>query len=233
MRILVVEDLPRLAGVLAETLKANGFIADVAGTLEDASDFVAVTRYDAALLDRGLPDGDGLDWLREFRRQGHCTPVLFMSAERPDLDDRIAGLDAGADDYIVKPFEIGEMLARLRAVLRRPSSALDAVLTAGNLAFDPASRQVWIEEREVHVPRREACLLEALIRRFGRVVPKATLEESLYGFDDEVSPNAIEVGVYRLRTHLQKAGATVAVRTARGVGYALEPADARAEVAGG
>jgi two-component system, OmpR family, response regulator len=110
-------------------------------------------------------------------------------------------------------------------VLRRPPSTLDPVLTAGNVAFDPSSRQVWVADAEIHVPRREACLLEVLLRSFERTVPKSSLEESLYGFDDEVSPNAIEVGVYRLRTHLQKAGATVAVRTARGVGYVLERAE--------
>jgi DNA-binding response OmpR family regulator len=224
MRILVIEDQPKLAAILADALKGNGFIADLAGTLEDASDFAAVTRYDAILLDRGLPDGDGLDWLRVLRKRGDISPVLFMSAERPDIDDRVAGLDAGADDYIVKPFEIAELLARLRAVLRRPSSALDPILSAGNLQFDPASRQVWVDGAEIHMPRREACLLEVLIRRYGRVVPKPSLEESLYGFDDEVSPNAIEVGVYRLRTHLQNANASVQVRTARGLGYALEAA---------
>lgn len=227
MRILVIEDQIKLAGALAENLKANGYSADLAGTLEDANDFVAVTQYEAVLLDRGLPDGDGLDWLRNLRRGGSCTPVIFMTAERPELDDRVEGLDAGADDYIVKPFETPELLARLRAVLRRPNNTLAPVLSAGNLKFDTASRQVWVNDVEIHMPRREACLLEVLLRRVGRVVPKVALEESLYGFEDDVSPNAIEVGVYRLRSHLQNANATLSVRTARGVGYALS-ADAPA-----
>lgn len=223
MRILVIEDEPRLRGILGDSLKQNGFIPDLAPALQEASDFIAVSTYDAILLDRGLPDGDGLDWLRDLRKGSDTTPVLFMSAERPDLNDRVAGLDAGADDYIVKPFQTVELLARLRAVLRRPSSALDPVLSAGNLRFDPASRQVWVDEAEIHLPRREACLLEVFLRRFERVVPKTALEEGLYSFDDEVSKNAIEVGVYRLRTQLQASNATVWIRTARGVGYALEP----------
>lgn len=226
MRILVVEDQPRLADVIVDMLKSNGYVADVATTLEEADDSVAVTRYEAILLDRGLPDGDGLGWLRRQRKAGSCIPVIVMTAERPEVNDRVEGLDAGADDYIVKPFVAAEFVARLRAVLRRPRSALEPVLRAGNLEFDPGSRQVWVNTTEVHVPRREACLLEVLLRRFGRVVPKTVLEESLYSFDDEVSPNAIEVGVYRLRAHLQNAGATVAIRTARGVGYALQDIEA-------
>lgn len=222
MRVLVVEDQKRLAGVIMDMLKANGFVADPAYSLNEATDAAAVTQYDAILLDRALPDGDGLDWLRTQRKRGVCVPVLFMSAEHAGVDDRVDGLNAGADDYVVKPFNMDEFVARLRAVLRRPSSALEPVLRAGNLEFDPASRQVWVGTTEVHVPRREACLLEVLLRRFGRVVPRAALEESLYSFNDEVTANAIEVGVYRLRAHLGGAGATVNIRTARGVGYVLE-----------
>jgi DNA-binding response OmpR family regulator len=145
-----------------------------------------------------------------------------ITATMPDVDARIEGLNAGADDYVLKPVLIEELVARIRAILRRPAAALHPVLHAGNVAFDLTSRQVFVAGRPVHIPRREAGLIELLIRRIGRVVPRAALEESLYSFDDEVSPNAIEVAVYRLRTLLAKAGATVAIRTVRGMGYMLE-----------
>jgi DNA-binding response OmpR family regulator len=222
MRVLLVEDEPKVAAVISDILKFNGFTADSVGTLEDASESVAVVTYDAVLLDRKLPDGDGLHWLRHRRRSGWPVPALILTAEMDSVDDRVEGLNAGADDYILKPVNMEELIARLRAVLRRPTTALGPVMRAGNVEFDPGGRQVWVNGTSVKVPRREICLLEVLMRRFGRVVPKSALEESLFSYDNEVSSNALEVGIYRLRSHLSKSGATVSIRTDRGIGYILE-----------
>ena len=222
MRVLLVEDEPKVAAVISDILKFHGFTADSVGTLEDASESVAVVTYDAILLDRKLPDGDGLHWLRHRRRSGWPVPALILTAEMDSVDDRIEGLNGGADDYILKPVNMDELIARLRAVLRRPTTAFGPVMRAGNVEFDPAGRQVWVNGSSVKVPRREICLLEVLMRRFGRVVPKTALEESLFSYDNEVSSNALEVGIYRLRTHLSKSGATVSIRTDRGIGYILE-----------
>jgi DNA-binding response OmpR family regulator len=222
MRILLIEDQRELAAVLADGLKDSGFAVDTARTVAEACEAVALAPYDMILVDRKLPDGDGLDWVRRQRRLGSSTPVIVITATMPDVDDRIEGLNAGADDYVLKPVLIDELVARIRAVLRRPRTAFLPVLNAGNIALDLTSRQVSIGGLPVHIPRREVGLIELLMRRFGRVVPRAALEESLYSFDDEVSPNAIEVAVYRLRTHLARSGATVTIRTVRGMGYALE-----------
>jgi DNA-binding response OmpR family regulator len=140
---------------------------------------------------------------------------------RGGLSDRVSGLDTGADDYLVKPFEMDELLARCRALLRRPGAGLGSVLSAGNLDLDTTARQVRIAGQGIETPRREVALLETLLRRAGQVVPRPALEESLYGFDDEVTPNALEAHVSRLRRRLAEAGADVTIHTVRGVGYLL------------
>ena len=231
MRVLLVEDELKVASVIVDMLKINGFVADAVTTLEDATESAAVARYDAVLLDRKLPDGDGLDWLRSQRRNGWSVPALILTAEMDSVDDRIEGLNAGADDYILKPANMDELIARLRAVLRRPPEALGPVLRAGNVEFDPAGRQVWIAGRSIKIPRREIGLLELFMRRPGRVITRVALEESLFSYDDEVSSNALEVGIYRLRSHLTKAEANVAIRTDRGIGYVLEVASGSPDTA--
>jgi DNA-binding response OmpR family regulator len=222
MRILLIEDMKVLASMMEEALINDGFVVDVAGSLDEATAATGCAPYDIVLLDRKLPDGDGLSWLRTRRRSGFSCPAIIMTAVA-GVNDRIEGLNAGADDYVAKPFSVEELIARIRAILRRPPSIQDANLRAGNLEFDTVSRQVWVDGSEVRIPRRDLCLLEVLIRRFERVVTRNALEESLYSFNDEVSSNAIEVGVYRLRAHLSEASANVRVRTVRGVGYLLEP----------
>jgi len=222
MRILLIEDQRDLAAVLADGLRYSGFAVDTARTMDEASEAAVVAPYDMILVDRKLPDGDGLDWVRKQRRVGSSTPVIVITATMPDVDDGIEGLNAGADDYVLKPVLIDELVARIRAVLRRPATALNPILNVGNIALDLTNRQVSVGGCPVHIPRREVGLIELLMRRFGRVVPRTALEESLYSFDDEVSPNAIEVAVYRLRTHLSRSGATVTIRTVRGMGYVLE-----------
>ena len=172
------------------------------------------------VLDLGLPDGDGLDILKRMRARGMAVPVLVLTA-RDGIDDRVGGLDAGADDYLLKPFALEELLARLRALLRRPGHALGVVLACGDVSLDTATRQVSVAGQPVQISRRETELLEHLLRRAGRVVPKRALEESLYGFDDDVSTNTVEAAVSRLRKRLVQTGATAEIHTLRGIGYML------------
>lgn len=222
MRILLVEDNERLAEHIAGCLTREGMAVDRFGEAADGAAALETIRYDAAVLDLGLPDGDGLDVLREARGRGIETPILILTA-RDGLKDRVEGLNQGADDYLLKPFDIEELVARLKALMRRPGAALGLRLTAGNLAFDTVGRDVTVGEKPVRLSRRELDILEHLMRRVGRVVSKSWLEEAVYGFDEEVSSNSIEVAVHRLRKHLETAQADVSIHTLRGVGYLLQP----------
>jgi DNA-binding response OmpR family regulator len=181
--------------------------------------------YDAVILDLGLPDGDGLVLLRDMRAQGNAVPVLVLTA-RDAVEHRVAGLDTGADDYLIKPFAMSEVIARIKALLRRPEGALGALLKSGNIAFDTIGRDLRVGETVLVLPRRESAILEHLMRRAGRVVPKTVLEEKLYGIDDELGSNAIPVHVHHLRRKLMDRGATVEIHTVRGVGYLLVDGDA-------
>lgn len=225
MRILVVDDDRACAGCITGILRDEGFVADHVTTLADATLSASLAPYEAILVDRMLPDGDGLDWVREQRRAGSTVPMLIITAERDTVDHRVEGLNGGADDYILKPMPLDELVARVRAVMRRPVATLDPVLRAGNVTFDPANREVRVAGKPLRMPRRETCIFEMLIRRSGKTVTKGLLEEGLYSFEDEVSSNAIEVGIYRLRGHLMGSGATATVRTVRGTGYVLESPD--------
>lgn len=225
MRILIVEDEVRIVEVLKGALVRAGFAVDAVGLCADARAAFEVNPYDAAILDLGLPDGDGLKLLREMRTKGREIPILVLTA-RDAVEDRVAGLDTGADDYLVKPFAMSELVARTKALLRRPGGALGATLKAGNIAFDTIGRDLRIAETVLVLPRRESAILEHLMRRTGRVVPKTVLEEKLYGIDDELGSNAIPVHVHHLRRKLQDRGATVEIHTVRGVGYLLVDAEA-------
>jgi DNA-binding response OmpR family regulator len=220
MRVLLVEDEPSLAALVRGALEQGGFAADTAATAADAQACRDAAGYDAAILDIGLPDGDGLTVLRRWRRAGDTLPVLILTA-RDAPEDKVRGLDSGADDYVVKPFHMAEILSRVRALLRRPNAALGVRLEAGNVMFDTPSRGVEVGGVAMALPARETALLEMLLRRQGRVVARETLEGGLYGFDSPTGPNAMEVAVHRLRRALGEAGATVQVRTVRGVGYLL------------
>jgi DNA-binding response OmpR family regulator len=220
MRLLLVEDEERLAAAVAAGLVRAGFVVDSVTTAEDARAALAAVAYDALVLDLGLPDGDGMDVLRALRQGRSTTPVLILTA-RDALEDRVAGLDGGADDYLLKPFEMPELVARLKALLRRPSDALGVKLEVGDLTFDVASRSVEVGGRPIALSRRELLLLEHLMRRAGRVAAKEVLEERLYGFGEEVASNSVEVLVHRLRRKLADAGAVAAVHTVRGLGYLL------------
>lgn len=220
MRLLLVEDNGRLAALIREGLDRQGFVVDWCATLDGAEAAREVGDYDLVLLDLGLPDADGLDLVRAMRRARDMTPILVLTA-RGGLDDRVAGLDAGADDYLVKPFQIPELAARCRALLRRPGASLQTTLSAGNVALDPAERTVTVSGTAVDATPREIALLEHLLRRAGRVVSKPALENALYSMDAEVTANALEASVSRLRKRLAAAAADVQIRTVHGVGYAL------------
>jgi DNA-binding response OmpR family regulator len=220
MRLLLIEDETALLDLIQRSLVRAGFTVDMAGTAEEARDALAASRYDAMVLDLGLPDEDGLAILRELRARRDSTPVLILTA-RDGVDDRVAGLNSGADDYLLKPFAIDELIARLKALLRRPNGALGMVLEAGNISFDTIGRSVTIDGRALPLTAREMTLLENLLRRVGRVVPKRHLEERIYGFDDEVTPNSLEVLLHRLRRKLTGNGFSGEIHTVRGVGYLL------------
>lgn len=225
MRLLFIEDNPRLAQHTAKGLEKAGFTVDHVAEGEDAIAAVATTRYDVAILDLGLPDIDGMAVLKRIRESGNQVPILILTA-RDDLKDRIAGLNSGADDYLLKPFAIDELTARIKALLRRPGNILGLKLETGNLVFDTLAREATVGGKALRLSRRELDILEQLMRRAGRVVPKDVLEESIYGFDQEISSNSIEVALHRLRKRLLNAGVTATIHTMRGVGYILQ-ADGR------
>ena len=220
MRLLVIEDECRLSAILKATLGAAGFAVDTAGSAADAVAAVELVNYDVAVLDLGLPDGDGLDVLAAARRNGKVLPILILTA-RDAVEDRVAGLNAGADDYLTKPFAMTELVARIKALLRRPGGVLGITLEAGNLRLDTVGRELTVAGLPVRLSRRELAILEQMMRRLGRIVPKAVLEEKLYGIDEEPESNTIPVHVHYLRRQMQAAGANLAIHTIRGVGYIL------------
>jgi len=225
VRVLLVEDEPELRVLVRDALARAGFAADAAEDLADAEEHLRQAAYDALVLDLGLPDGDGLSLLDRVRRGAvpgpAGLPVLVLTA-RDGPEERVAGLDAGADDYLVKPFHMPELVSRIRALLRRPSTLTGPILEAGNLGFDPAGRTATVAGKKLRMTAREAALLELLLRRAGRVVTRGAIEEGLYSFQTMLGSNAVEVLVHRLRRKLGEAGATAEVHTLRGVGYFLE-----------
>jgi len=220
MRLLVIEDESRIAEILRPQLEQAGFAVDFVHLCADGRAALASHAYDGAILDLGLPDGDGLDLLTELRARSDGIPILVLTA-RDAVDDRVCGLDTGADDYLVKPFAIAELVARTKALLRRPGAALGMVLNAGNIRFDTVGRDVRVGSTYVQLHRRESAILEHRMRRLGRVVPKALLEEKLYGIDEELEFNAIPVHIHHLRGKLSDVGAEVEIHTVRGVGNLL------------
>ena len=220
MRLLLVEDNERFAVLLKRGLTAAGFVVDVLPTAEAAAAALRASRFDIVVLDLGLPDADGLDVLGEMRRHQDATPVLILTA-RGSLEDRVIGLQSGADDYLVKPFALEELIARLQALLRRPGNLLGVTLQLGNIALDTVARQVFVGDQPIFFSAREIAVLEQLLRRSGRVVAKNLLADNLYGLSQEVGSNTVEVYVHRLRKHLAEAGASVQIHTLRGVGYLI------------
>lgn len=220
MRILVVEDELRLAGLLHRGLEEAGHAVDLVSTGEEALDWASAAPYDAVVLDVMLPGVDGLEVCRRLRRTGAKTPVLLLTA-RDAVTDRVSGLDAGADDYVIKPFALAELLARLRALARRPTEALDPVLRAGTLRLDPAMRRVWRDRDEITLTNKEFRILECLLRRPGRVLTRALIAEQVWDYDFPNATNVIDVHVRTLRRKLDDPAPGLLIQTVRGVGYRL------------
>jgi DNA-binding response OmpR family regulator len=221
MRLLLVEDSPRLAELLGETVHEAGWRLDVVTTIADAAVTLKLREHDLVLLDLGLPDGNGLELLRDIRKTYKDLPVLVITA-RGSIEDRIEGLDAGADDYLVKPFHHREFLARCRAMLRRSPTSLQPVLECGQLRYDPAMAELSCGGVVVPLPPRERALAELLMRDAGRVVQKRKLELALSEFGEEMTANALELAVSRLRKKLLPLETGADLVTVRGVGYMLQ-----------
>ncbi|MGX9983106.1 response regulator transcription factor [Methylobacterium fujisawaense] len=220
MRILLVEDSRRLGALIADALRSHGYVVDLMRTREDAETALATAAYDAVVLDLGLPDRDGMTLLPSKGGSRIACPILVLTA-RDSTEALIDALDGGADDYLRKPFDMDELLARLRALMRRPGQALGLRLSERNVEFDTTHRRVKIAGRDVEMSRKELAALELMLRRIGTVVSKAHIEASLYGFDEEVGSNAIEVLIHRLRKKLAGAQAELEIHTLRGIGYVL------------
>ena len=225
MKVLLVEDHGPMRTMIADHLTERGFAVEAVSHANDALAAIDGGTYDTIILDLGLPDIDGMEFLRRLRSGSrNDTPVLIMTA-RDSLEDRIKGLDAGADDYVIKPFNLMEFEARLRAVLRRPGPRRGRVYTFGAMTFDTVSREAHVGDLRLDLTRRETALLEELLRLPGRVIPKDTLEDRLYALDEAGSANALEAAVSRLRKKLLIAKAGVRVETKRGIGYRLAQGD--------
>jgi len=220
MRILLVEDNDTLAGLICESLKEAGFGVDHVTLADEALAALSVSSYSIVILDLGLPDDDGLHVLDHMRRHNDSTSVLVLTA-RDGLSDRVDGLNRGADDYMLKPFEMVELIARIRTLLRRPGASVDFVLEIGNVEFDTMTRDIKVGGDPIVFTPRERDVFEYLVRRAGNVTTKGMLEDALYGFGEAGGANSIEVAIHRLRKILSNAGADVEIHTLRGVGYLL------------
>ena len=218
--ILIVEDETAIADVVEFAVKKAGFEARRVETLTAARRLLRSGQFDLLVLDLGLPDGDGLDLLAELRRE-QAVPAIILTA-RETLSDRLAGLDGGADDYVVKPVEMPELIARCRAVLRRPGGRLGTVLAVGELRLDSVQRRVTVGEQTISLGQRDVGVLEQLMRRKGQVVPRRVLEAAVYAFSAEVTPNALEAAISRLRKAIESAEGGVSIHTVRGVGWLIE-----------
>lgn len=223
MRLLLVEDSVRLRELLTERVHDAGWRLDAVATAAEAEAATRSVAYDLALLDLGLPDRDGIALIRELRKRGFAAPILVITA-RGAVDDRVAALDSGADDYLVKPFNHTELLARCRALLRRRSSAVVELFEVASISFDPALGIVRIAGKALSIAPRERSVLELLLRNAGRVVAKEQIEVALSEFGGEISTNAVELAVSRLRRRLAPSPSGVAIETIRGVGYLLREA---------
>jgi DNA-binding response OmpR family regulator len=220
MRVLLVEDERPMALVLRNGLVRHGMVVDDVASLSEAEAALHNDIYDVVVLDRRLPDGDGLSLVKLLRAKGDVVPVLVLTA-KGDLIDRIAGLNSGADDYLGKPFAFEELLARLRAILRRPVHLQPDIVKLGRMSFDFAHREAHVEGVHLRMPRRELLVLEALMRRMGRMVLRETLMEAVFGMNDEIESNALDTHISRVRRKLADAQAGITISGIRGVGYLL------------
>ncbi|QNQ08995.1 response regulator transcription factor [Sphingomonas alpina] len=220
MRILLIEDEMEMAAALRTVLEREGYVVNHVASLADAREALLSGCGDLVLLDRTLPDGDGLSLLAELRQGNPGMPVIVITA-RGDVIDRVSGLDHGADDYLAKPFAMEEMLARIRAVRRRPTTRPSQQVQLGQLVYDLVNSEAIVAGKRLDLPRRELLVLAALMRRRGRTVQRGALEDAVYGFDDEIQSNTLDSHISRLRRRLAEAGAEVEIHAIRGVGYLL------------
>lgn len=218
----MVEDEQRLARLVRRGLSEQGHAVDLTGSGEDALDWVRVVPYDAIVLDVKLPGIDGFEVCRRLRHTGVTVPILLLTA-RDAVNDRVAGLDAGADDYLVKPFAFDELFARLRALARRPPDVMDAILEVGSLRVDPAARRVWRAGEEVAFTNKEFRLLECLLRRPGQVMTRTMIADYVWDYDFANVTNVIDVHIRTLRRKLNDPSPGHLIQTVRGVGYRLNP----------
>ena len=220
MRALIIEDDQRAARLLAKGLREALFSVDIAHSGDEGDEMASVTNYDVIVLDRLLPDNDGIVVCRGLRERGVRTPILMLSA-RGSLEDRVVGLSAGADDYLAKPFEFTELLARIRALLRRSELTRAVVLTVADLTLDPASRRVTRGGITIHLTRKEYAILEVLMRHPGQVVARAQLAERVWETEPDTLTSLIDVHVSNLRRKIEPAGTPPLIHTIRGHGYLL------------
>jgi two-component system response regulator QseB len=221
VRILVVEDDADISGLVARDLRAVGYTVDAVDLAESGLNAALDTDYSTIIVDLRLPDRDGLDLVRDLRGRGVVAPVLILTGRRK-VADRVAGLEAGADDYLVKPFALAELRARLSALQRRPGSRQSGQPTFLDIAFDREGMEASVAGQPLRLSRQEARLLRLLVERGGHIVSKRRIEETLYGFGEEVSSNSVEVHIHKLRHALRQADSAVVIETRRGVGYRLE-----------
>ncbi|MEB4925977.1 response regulator [Pseudomonas aeruginosa] len=219
MHVLLTEDDDLIASGIVASLNAQGLTVDRVASAADTQALLQVARFDVLVLDLGLPDEDGLRLLQRLRQQGVDLPVLVLTA-RDAVTDRVAGLQAGADDYLLKPFDLRELGARLHTLQRRSAGRCVNVIEHGRLSYDPSTRETWLDGSPVELSRREQALLQALLNNRGRILSGEQLKDSVYGFGDEVESNALNVHIHHLRRKLGNA----IVQTVRGLGYRLGPA---------
>ena len=223
MRILLAEDNRELSEWIARLLRKDNYVIDCVHRGDEADAALASQDYALVILDLGLPHLDGIEVLRRLRGRGKTTPVIILTANDA-VSSRVKGLDSGADDYLIKPFNVEEFEARIRAQLRRGRSNFDPSIRFGPLAYDTQERTFTIDATPLHLTAREHAVLETLLLRAGRPVAKDALTENVFGFDDEANPNAVEICVHRVRRKLEGSG--IAITTLRGLGYVLRLADA-------
>jgi len=220
LKILLLEDEPEMTKALLEALRRHDVLADHVRTIADADAMVYTGTYDALVLDRRLPDGEGLDFVATLRQRRHPMPILVLTA-LGSVDHRVDGLDSGADDYLAKPFAMEELLARLRALRRRGSMVSDRNLDFGNLTIDSRSNEICVAGSAIGFSRREYLVLEALLRRPNRIVTRPNLIEAVYSLEDEIESNALDAHISRIRKKLVLAGAAVEIRAVRNLGYLI------------
>ncbi len=220
MKILFVEDNARLAELTQKNLKNSGIVCDIASNLEDAKHQLKSFQYDAAVLDINLPDGNGLDFLKQIRKEKNQLPVIILTANL-DFDIKIEGLDIGADDFLTKPFKIEELVARLRAILRRPKNLQDKNIQIKNVLFNTSNFELKISGNNIDIHKKECQVLELLMKKYNQVVTKNELEDKLYQIDRDIQSNSLEVAIHRLRKVLEDGKSEISITNIRGVGYKL------------